>query len=64
MKLMLVHEVAARLGCTPDNVRVLERSGKLRASRIGHIRVFRASAVERFREQLEQRRELRQRVGQ
>lgn len=45
---MLVHEAAVRLGCTPDNVRVLERTGKLRAARIGHVRVFRQADVERL----------------
>jgi hypothetical protein len=44
---LLTHEVARLLNLTPDSVRVMARTGRLRNERIGHIRVFSRREVER-----------------
>ncbi len=53
MRLFLTHQVARVLNCTPDNVRILARTGKLRALRAGSMRVFREADVERLRQERE-----------
>lgn len=58
---VLVGEAARLLGRSPDNVRWLERTGKLRAERIGHVRIFNRRDIEKL---LEQRNTKRQRDRQ
>ncbi len=48
--LILTNQAARLLGCTPANVRALARAGKLRAVRVGHVRLFTEEAVHRFAE--------------
>jgi excisionase family DNA binding protein len=49
--LLTVSEAARLLGMSPDNVRYLERHGKLHATRIGNQRIFFLRDVERFQQQ-------------
>ena len=48
--LLLVHQVAAIIGRTPETVRALERAGKLPARRLGNMgaRVFSRRDVEDY----------------
>lgn len=49
-------DVALRLGCSPENVRALERAGKLPCERTpSGRRVFRTEDVERLATEREQR---------
>lgn len=52
LELLTVTDVSKILKCSPDNVRRLERAGRLRAIRVGSrkMRLFQRSAVERFLE--------------
>lgn len=46
---MLTSDVARRLNCSTDNVRVLERTGQLPAGKTkGGVRLFNHEDVERF----------------
>jgi excisionase family DNA binding protein len=47
--LLLAHQAARLLGCTPSNVRWLARSGKLRFTRAGHVRLYAERDVLAFR---------------
>ena len=47
---LLTHQAAQILNRTPETVRELARAGKLRAIRIGHIRLFDRQEIELFRE--------------
>ena len=52
---MMASEVAEVLGCTPANVRALERAGRLRAERTKTgVRIFRVEDVERLAAEREQ----------
>jgi excisionase family DNA binding protein len=51
--LLTVSEAAQLLGMSSDNVRYLERHGKLHATRIGNQRIFFLRDVERFKLQRE-----------
>jgi len=44
---LLTNQVAQMYGVSPDTIRRLRRSGKLRAESVGHIRVFSIREVER-----------------
>lgn len=47
--LMTTQEVATRLGCSADNVRILERKGKLPAEKTQTgVRIFKSEDVDRF----------------
>ncbi len=56
--LMLVAEVAARLGITPTTVRFLERNGKLKvvAKTARGVRLFDSAEVERVAREREEKR--------
>jgi DNA-binding transcriptional MerR regulator len=45
---VLTGGAATLLDCSPDNVRYLERTGKLRAMRVNGVRVFLRDDVERL----------------
>jgi excisionase family DNA binding protein len=58
--LMTSGEAARFLGCSPDAVRLYERSRRLAALRTaGGLRLFRRADVERFRRQLMAERDTR-----
>ena len=52
---LLPYEVARILGVTPDTVRDMERAGRLRADRIGGMRIFNRRDVEKLRVEREAR---------
>lgn len=52
---VLTGEAARLLDVSPDMVRYLERTGQLRASRIGHVRTFAREDVEALRLERERR---------
>jgi len=45
---MLTHQVAVLGNVSPDLVRWWDRTGKLRARRVGHIRIFDRRDVDAF----------------
>ena len=47
--LLTVSEAARLLGMSSDDVRYLERHGKLRATRIGNQRIFFLRDIQRFK---------------
>jgi DNA-binding transcriptional MerR regulator len=56
-ELLLTGGAAELLECSPDNVRYLERTGRLSAERVNGVRLFRRCDVERLRhERLARRR--------
>jgi DNA-binding transcriptional MerR regulator len=46
---LLTGGAARVLGCSPDNVRHLEKTGRLVAERVNGVRIFRRSDVERLK---------------
>ena len=51
---VLTAAAARKLGCTPDGVRYLERTGRLPAVRVDGMRLYRVEDVERLaRERIE-----------
>ena len=46
---VLTRGAARLLNCTPDGVRYLERTGRLRAERVDGVRLFRRADVEKLR---------------
>ncbi|MBI3653687.1 MAG: MerR family transcriptional regulator [Acidobacteria bacterium] len=56
--IMSTGEVAKRLGCTDENVRMLERAGKLKAEKTASgLRIFASEVVEEFARQREARKQ-------
>jgi excisionase family DNA binding protein len=56
---LLTNEAALLLKRTPDAVRAMERSGKLSAVRVGHVRLFSRREIETvLREREKRQREL------
>lgn len=45
---ILIGEAARILTVSPNHVRYLERTGQLRARRIGHVRIFLRAEVQRL----------------
>lgn len=43
---MLIGEAARILACSVQHVRYLEKTGRLRARRVGHLRIFTRQEVE------------------
>lgn len=56
---VLTSWVARELGCSPDHVRHLERSGKLPAVRANGTRLFRPADVARVKRERQDRRKTR-----
>jgi DNA-binding transcriptional MerR regulator len=59
--LMTTNEVALRLGCSAENVRVLERTGKLQVEKTQTgRRIFKSEDVDRLAQERAQAREQKQ----
>lgn len=57
-KLCVVSEAAAIVGCTPANIRALERAGRLQAERTSNgIRLFKREDIEAFAQERNQAKE-------
>ena len=54
-KYVLTSEAARLLNRTPDAIRAMERSGRLSAVRVGHVRLFPRREVERLAAEREKR---------
>ncbi len=46
---LLTSGAARVLGVTPETIRTLERTGRLRCVRVGHVRLFSREEVERLK---------------